>query len=217
MPTTPLTSTPYPTGGDVPDGPVQMRALAEKLEQFAIPRFASTGARDTAFSGITLAADMLAYVNGVLYHYNGSAWEAMSLGAAAWSNFTPTWTSSGTAPALGNGTASGRYVQIGKTVHAEFFFQLGSTSTIGTGNYSFALPPVAAANTIGSSNVRGAVWFRDSSASGDYTGFLFFPTTTTFQVRLINAFPSNALLGSASPVVPAVSDFLSGSFTYEAA
>lgn len=55
-------------------------------------------------------------------------------------NYTPTWSSAGTQPALGNGTLTGRYVQIGKLVVAELLLVAGSTTTFGTGIYTFSLP-----------------------------------------------------------------------------
>lgn len=67
---------------------------------------------------------------------------ASGLGAA-WTAYTPTWTSTGTAPAIGNGTAIGKWMQIGKTVFFRFTITFGSTSTYGTGSYRFSLPSTA--------------------------------------------------------------------------
>ncbi|MFJ6566419.1 hypothetical protein ACIQNU_03305 [Streptomyces sp. NPDC091292] len=64
---------------------------------------------------------------------------------AAWTPYTPVWTSSGTAPAMGNGTLSGRYMKIGRTVLCHINWISGSTTTYGTGNYSFSLPVQSAA------------------------------------------------------------------------
>jgi hypothetical protein len=57
-----------------------------------------------------------------------------------WKNWTPTWTASTTNPSIGNGTLSGRYCLIGKLITAKIFLQLGSTSTAGSGAYSFTFP-----------------------------------------------------------------------------
>lgn len=56
------------------------------------------------------------------------------------STYTPTFASSGTAPSLGNGTLSGRYLQAGKFVVATVRFAAGSTTTFGTGELRFGLP-----------------------------------------------------------------------------
>ena len=76
------------------------------------------------------------------YYYSGSTWvqiEDMTT-YAAWTSFTPTWTTSGTAPAIGNGTLSGKYRLIGKTLEIEFTMLAGTTTTFGTGTWAFALP-----------------------------------------------------------------------------
>jgi hypothetical protein len=59
---------------------------------------------------------------------------------AAWETYTPTFTTTGTAPALGNGTLTGRYCRINKLVVAQIFFAYGSTTTSGTGSFLFSLP-----------------------------------------------------------------------------
>lgn len=64
---------------------------------------------------------------------------------AAWTTYTPTWTSTGTAPAIGNGSLTGRYMKIGRTVIVEINMIAGATTTFGTGNYSFSLPVQSAA------------------------------------------------------------------------
>jgi hypothetical protein len=58
--------------------------------------------------------------------------------------FTPTWSSSGTQPAIGNGTISGRYTQFAKLVFATWLVIPGSTTTFGTGTYNLTLPVTAA-------------------------------------------------------------------------
>lgn len=73
---------------------------------------------------------------------------------AAWSTYTPTWTSSGTAPSLGNATMIGRYMKWGRTVLAHINLTMGSTTTYGSGDYSFSLPFNAA--TTGASLITSA-------------------------------------------------------------
>lgn len=59
---------------------------------------------------------------------------------AAWTSFTPTWTGAGGNPAIGNGTLTGAYLQIGKTLHFRIAVTMGSTTTYGSGEWSFTLP-----------------------------------------------------------------------------
>lgn len=75
---------------------------------------------------------------------NFSANDFIWTAGAAWTSYTPTWTAATTNPVLGNGTLVGRYKQFGKTVLVNITLTAGSTTTFGTGAYSFALPFAAA-------------------------------------------------------------------------
>lgn len=59
---------------------------------------------------------------------------------AAWTSYTPTFASGGTAPVLGNGTLTGKYIQVGKFVAASVYFIAGTTTTFGTAELRFGLP-----------------------------------------------------------------------------
>jgi hypothetical protein len=54
--------------------------------------------------------------------------------------FTPTWTSTGTQPNIGNGSIQGSYFQFQKFIVGEIQIVIGSTTTFGTGNYLVSLP-----------------------------------------------------------------------------
>jgi hypothetical protein len=85
-----------------------------------------------------------------------------------WRSFTPIWTSSGTAPVLGNGTLTGRWRQVGDSAQVEIVLTLGSTSTIGTGLYTLSLPPEITRDTsksAGLSFVGGPFQFYDNGSS----------------------------------------------------
>lgn len=64
-------------------------------------------------------------------------------GGSAWSTYTPAWTSTGTAPAIGNGSLVGRYERVGRTVHVSAKVIGGSTTTWGSGHYVLSLPVAA--------------------------------------------------------------------------
>lgn len=135
-------------------------------------------------------------------------------GFDAWTAYTPTWTASGTAPAIGNGTLSGRYARVNKLVLMSMRFTAGSTTTYGTGSYSFSLPITAVGPLgvpIGGANIL------DSSASGRYLGTSFIATTTTLQVLTQAAAGVSATVGQTSPMTWASGDDLQISGTYEAA
>lgn len=104
------------------------------------------GARDTNL--YRSAADTLktddSFVVGTDLTATGSFLGASNVNTGAWTTFTPTWTSSGTAPVLGNGVLTGRYQRIGRTIVCHINLIPGTTTTFGTLGYSFALPAVAA-------------------------------------------------------------------------
>jgi hypothetical protein len=58
---------------------------------------------------------------------------------SAWAAYTPTWTAGG-GPTVGNGSLVGAWLQIGKLTMVRIYLALGSTSTLGTGPWGFALP-----------------------------------------------------------------------------
>lgn len=64
--------------------------------------------------------------------------------------YSPAWTSTGTAPAIGNGSLFGRYSLSDGLCHATVNLTGGSTTTWGTGQYSFSLPFTAKATSVGS-------------------------------------------------------------------
>lgn len=55
-------------------------------------------------------------------------------------SFTPTWSSTGTAPALGDADVRCEYTRRGMYIRAKYFIKFGSTSTYGTGTYKFSIP-----------------------------------------------------------------------------
>jgi hypothetical protein len=68
----------------------------------------------------------------------------------AWTPYTPAWTASTTNPVLGNGTVIGRYMKIGRTVLCQIILTTGSTTTYGSGQYSFGLPSALASSGVDS-------------------------------------------------------------------
>ena len=64
-------------------------------------------------------------------------WVALGAG---WTTYTPVWSCSVTNPSLGNGSLTGAYKAIGKTVEFRLRFVAGSTTTFGEGLWAFTLP-----------------------------------------------------------------------------
>ncbi len=81
---------------------------------------------------------------------------------AAWETYTPAWTSTGTAPVIGNGSISGAWARINKTAFVNIFVVMGSTTTYGTGNYRFSVPSGVTVN--GNHTNTGTALMYDASA-----------------------------------------------------
>jgi hypothetical protein len=73
-----------------------------------------------------------------------------SLTNPGWITFTPTWTGASGNPAIGNGTLTGRYRQSATSdlVIAEYEVVYGSTTTNGTGQYTWTLPVTASSAAV---------------------------------------------------------------------
>jgi hypothetical protein len=135
----------------------------------------------------------------------------------AWTAYTPTITSDSGTFILGNGTSTGRYKQIGKTVffHAKLIY--GSTSSPGTGHWNFSLPVTAQnSNFTFSATILddGASWYG-GIGNGNYTG-----STTSFAVIIPGTNPSVttwAVVGNGGPFSWGTADNITISGSYEAA
>jgi hypothetical protein len=60
--------------------------------------------------------------------------------ATDWISYTPIWTSS-TPPAIGNGTIVGKYRRVGDSIDVQIDIISGTTTTYGTGTWTWSLPP----------------------------------------------------------------------------
>ena len=81
----------------------------------------------------------------------------------AWTSFTPTWTGSGSNPAIGNGTISGAYIQIGKTLKFRVYILMGGTTTYGTGTWQITLPN--SLTSVATPQVAGEVYGSDTGTA----------------------------------------------------
>jgi hypothetical protein len=134
-----------------------------------------------------------------------------TIGAAP-ETYTPAWTSTGTAPAIGNGTLTGRYWRFNKFVVAQITWVTGSTTTFGTGAYRLSLP-IAADNT---GFIAGFAQLTDASTFNTYVSVGGFVTTTTVQI-VTNVNGINGVWAQTTPVVQANGDFLSATMLYSVA
>lgn len=80
---------------------------------------------------------------------------------APWVSYTPAWTTDSTAPTLGNGTLTGKYKQVGKTVFFYARLTYGSTSSTPAGSpWYLSLPVLPSVNSVASArggNANGSI------------------------------------------------------------
>lgn len=141
--------------------------------------------------------------------------DALKALTEAWTSYTPTWSSSGTAPAINNGTIVGGYMQAGKYVGFRALITVGSTTTFGTGVLSLTLP-VAPRASVGTWMWKGVAvdagtaqyeWNLQWGGSGTACQMLY-PNTGT------NAL---AAVSGTAPFTPGSGDTFSVQGFYEAA
>ena len=132
---------------------------------------------------------------------------------AEWSSWTPTWTNLD----FGGGWQLARYVQIGKTVHFYVVLTLGSGSSVGT-TPIFTLPTSMRMTTANTDPFLSTCFFRDTSATASYVGFLrVADSNKVFLSRISSAEGQIASVSATAPFTWAGTDIISIQGTYEAA
>lgn len=159
---------------------------------------ASAALRIITGNGLTISA--AAGVGRITLEYDGTTarWRVTHHEQGEWISYTPSWTSSGSAPSIGNGTLAGRYYVQGRQVAVDIQATFGSTTTFGSGNYFFALPFTANDTT---AQVLEAQLI---DATGDHYSGSAYPATTT-TLGLYAAQATNPV-GAANPFTFANSD-----------
>jgi len=119
---------------------------------------------------------------------------------AAWTSYTPTWTSSATQPAIANGTIVGYYAKVGRLVTAKILVQTGSLSTYGTGFYSFSLPFAAATTSIpnGAFAHSGAISVQNNGGTFYAANAIILQSSPSVTNGILNA--NGNFLGATVPV-----------------
>ena len=147
-------------------------------------------------------------------NFNAEVRDAFTGIQAAWTSYTPSWTGATTNPVIGNGTITGAYLQIGKTVLYRIGITIGSTTTMGTGvYYTFSLP-MTANSTYTLHAAAGFATFFDTSAP---TVYMRFAALQTGLASVILRDQAGAAVSPTVPVVPAVGDTFAITGAFEAA
>lgn len=123
--------------------------------------------------------------------------------------YTPTWTSSGAAPALGNGTLVGSFVRAGRMITANLLLQIGTTTTFGTGAYFFSLP-----TQLATTEALGSCLMEHSGVS-DYIGVA--KADNVNGIRVFTGAQPAATLSPTTPFTFVATDTIAITITYESA
>jgi hypothetical protein len=130
----------------------------------------------------------------------------------AWITYAPTM--GGTGWSQGDGVYSAFYCQIGKTVHVQLNFTLGSSTTKGSTAATFTLPVTAARA------VFQPVLARYVLGATGYLGFGAVSATDRISMYVPNAsgtYTTQASVTASQPATWATNDSMQIAFTYEAA
>lgn len=150
----------------------------------------------------------------------GSLWPVgTSVGAAtiaseAWTSYVPALTNL----TLGNGTVTGAYIKLGRTVSYRFEFTLGGTSAVGT-DPRFSLPILPITGFFDTTDFPvGIVTFLDAGIVG-YSGMVIGSGTPGVVrcVRIGGSGSGNVTVTSTNPFTFATGDKIQATGTYEAA
>lgn len=134
------------------------------------------------------------------------------LTAPGWTSFTPGWTSSGTTPAIGNGSINGYYRRPAGSdlIEVRGILTWGSSTTPGTGIWRLGLPVNAATNEVGRS--AGAAYVLDSGTQR-WAAAAYIQTAS--YLHIVNGAGGDVGLGV--PMTWAVNDVLAWRAVYEPA
>lgn len=188
------------------------------LMEQAVMSFADSTARDAAVT--SPEEGMIAYLQDVdtFTAYNGSSWAVavnLNENGETWSSYTPTWTTTGTAPAIGNGSIVAQYVNINNVVIVQGQMTFGSTTTFGTGAWSLSTPNTMAAAYV-SYGLLGHAKGYDSSGGSNYTLYVVIDAGSTTKV-LLNREGTPPNVDYQNPFTWANGDNLAFNFSYRKA
>jgi hypothetical protein len=169
---------------------------------------------DIALAGTYTGQTRYNTVRGLPEYWTGAAWVAQG----DWQTYTPTWAcASGSNPAIGNGSISGRYTAIGRTVVVSIRMVAGSTTTFGTGPWTWSLP--VAGRSSPQMSVGGSISLFDNSAGSAWVGIPWINESESAVRTLTPTGGGGAGTNTnfGTPMTWAVNDIAKLDFTYEAA
>jgi hypothetical protein len=133
--------------------------------------------------------------------------------SADYTAYTPSWSvNSGTAPSIGNGTLSGRYLLVGKVCQVQIILVAGSTTTFGSGGiWQFTLPFNANELSGSTGGFSGSAYIEDAAVAG-YQAVAVRKGGGANSCQLVMS--STGMVTSAVPFTWATGDFFNLSMVY---
>jgi len=136
---------------------------------------------------------------------------------APWTIYTPIWYTTGAAASIGNGSLTGRYVNIGATIIGEIRLIFGSTTNRGSGTYRFSLPTTGIAENF---QPMGQVVVRDEGPAVAYFGTAIFNNNLTDRMEMYvhsqaAAYDEGVAVTEAVPFLFGTNDKILVHFQYE--
>lgn len=135
-----------------------------------------------------------------------------------WTTYTPIWRGSTANPTIGNGSVTGRYMNVGATVFGEIRILAGTSGFLrGTGTYTVSLPALGIAENY---QPVGQVVMRDEGPGITYFGTAIFNNNNADRVELFihtqNAtFAEGAAVTENTPFLFSANDKILIQFSYE--
>lgn len=152
-----------------------------------------------------------------VYVYSGSDWVQIGPITSGYTTFTPTWKHDTTSVTVGNGSATGRYMRVGRFIHAQAALKWGSTSSLngGTGTLYIGLPVPHVTQTVSSIMPIGFMHILDFGTAA-YPSMAWLSNGRESETRA-NVLSSGANFTYNTPFTPATGDEWSYDVYYEAA
>ena len=135
-----------------------------------------------------------------------------------WTTYTPVLYGTTTNPTIGNGSITGRYMNVGATIFGEIRILAGTTGfNRGLGSYSVSLP---SAGVVENYQPVGQVVMRDEGPGITYFGTAIFNNNVTDRVELfihsqVASFDEGFAVTESTPFLFSANDKILIQFTYE--
>ena len=135
-----------------------------------------------------------------------------------WTTYTPVLYGSTTNPVLGNGSITGRYMNVGATIFGEIRIIAGTTGfSRGSGSYSVSLP---AAGIVENYQPVGQVVMRDEGPGVTYFGTAIFNNNVNDRIELyiqgqVATYEEGFAVTESTPFLFSANDKILIQFTYE--